>query len=361
MASRLLLESGSPDGYLLEDSSGILLLEATAYSLVVDPGSFALTGTAAALKRGLKLAADIGAFSHTGTAASLEISYKVSGAAGSFSLTGVSAGLLVSRKVLASAGSINISGTAAGLLFGHKVVSSTGDFIITGSSVTLSKGFTLSTAAGSFSIVGSAVTFALNRRLAVDTGAITLSGSAVSFILTIPPPIVATISLAARLDNANIVLQSSLVNETIIRVGKLNITVTGLNSLLSNYSFDASIVLNLSATGSLANLTLLGGLMAVDNQNIRLYAGDSKVLSVTVADATDIAGSTITFTVKRDNTVIFTQTGTITGLKTFTVSLIPSNTSGLVGAYKHGTKLVDGSGNVNTIMLGELFVDPAVS
>jgi len=35
MADRLLLESGTPDGYLLEDGSGVLLSERTGYSNVV--------------------------------------------------------------------------------------------------------------------------------------------------------------------------------------------------------------------------------------------------------------------------------------------------------------------------------------
>ena len=43
MADRYLLESGAPDGYLLEDGSGVLLLEQTADTALANPESGGLT------------------------------------------------------------------------------------------------------------------------------------------------------------------------------------------------------------------------------------------------------------------------------------------------------------------------------
>lgn len=44
MADRYLLESGAPDGYLLEDGSGVLILEGAGYDFTLDAGAITIAG-----------------------------------------------------------------------------------------------------------------------------------------------------------------------------------------------------------------------------------------------------------------------------------------------------------------------------
>jgi hypothetical protein len=78
--------------------SGVFLSEtmgqaAAAYSLSVDAGAFTLTGNAAGLYRGLKLATETGAFTLTGNAAGLTRGLSLSAETGVFTLTGNAAAL----------------------------------------------------------------------------------------------------------------------------------------------------------------------------------------------------------------------------------------------------------------------------
>jgi len=78
-----------------------------------DAGSYALTGSAAGLKAGRKLAGDAGSYSLTGNTATLDYSGSgsktLSADAGSYSLTGSAAALRAGRRVTAAAGGYRLA------------------------------------------------------------------------------------------------------------------------------------------------------------------------------------------------------------------------------------------------------------
>lgn len=90
MADRYLIETSAVDGYLLEDGTGVLLLEVVLnnYNLPVDPGSFALTGTAIGLRADHRLPVDSGSFTWTGTPVGLLAGRKIGIDSGNFLWTG---------------------------------------------------------------------------------------------------------------------------------------------------------------------------------------------------------------------------------------------------------------------------------
>lgn len=94
-------------------------VSASTYTLTSDSGSYALTGTDASLKLGLRLEAD----------------------AGSYSLTGANATLFEGKGIAADAGSYVVTGTAAILTANRTMVAASGSYAITGSSSVLSRTF----------------------------------------------------------------------------------------------------------------------------------------------------------------------------------------------------------------------------
>lgn len=90
-------------------------LSAAAYTLTASVGSFTLSGQAAGLKAGRKVAAGTGSFSLSGQPAGLRATRAVAAGVGSYALTGIPAGLAAARRVAAAAGSFILTGADADL------------------------------------------------------------------------------------------------------------------------------------------------------------------------------------------------------------------------------------------------------
>ena len=89
MADRYLLESGSPDGYLLEDGSGVLLLETTGFTVSLDAGSLSLTGQNVTLSySGPQITISPGSLTLTGQTLSFLRGYVMPVTTGTLTLTG---------------------------------------------------------------------------------------------------------------------------------------------------------------------------------------------------------------------------------------------------------------------------------
>jgi hypothetical protein len=110
VADRYLLESGAPDGYLLESGSGVLLLEAVAGDVTVSPsgvssstavGSASASGSAVVSATGVASAGNVGAVA-------------VSGAA-TVSASGVSAAWSVGTVTVTTGSSVSVTVPATGV------------------------------------------------------------------------------------------------------------------------------------------------------------------------------------------------------------------------------------------------------
>lgn len=106
-------------------------------SLSADPGSYAITGSAATFRRATKVAAEYGIYAITGAATTLEAGLKLVIDAGSYAITGAAATLLRGKTVAADAGTYTITGAAAALKSARTLVASFGSYVISGAAASL--------------------------------------------------------------------------------------------------------------------------------------------------------------------------------------------------------------------------------
>jgi hypothetical protein len=116
----------------------------THYTLTADGGSFAVSGTAATLRRSyVPLDADSGAFAVSGTDADLLVDRVLSADSGSFTASGTDATLTYDAAdathytLTAESGSISVSGTDATLRHDRMLASDSGSIAVTGTDATL--------------------------------------------------------------------------------------------------------------------------------------------------------------------------------------------------------------------------------
>lgn len=110
--------------------------------------------------------------------------------------------------------------------------------------------------------------------------------------------------------------------------------------------------------------------MILDNQDIPIYAGDSQLLSVAVTDisgnAVDISACTVKWAAVRGQTQVIykdTSNGGVTiddaTHGKYSVHLLSSDTTNLIGTYYHESIIIDTFGNVSTVLVGNLKVSPS--
>lgn len=112
--------------------------------------------------------------------------------------------------------------------------------------------------------------------------------------------------------------------------------------------------------------------MADTDQNITLYAGEIKTVSVTVTDLNagaveDLTSATISWKVKSGTTTALSKTvgsgitldsDPTTGV--FTISLQAADTSSLSGTYSHEARVTLSDGTVATLFTGQFRVIPTL-
>lgn len=170
---------------------------ATGITLAADPGSYALTGTAAGLKVTHRLVADAGSYAVTGTDANLTKQT-------SLSLLGVFSASLIpalwwdrtlspyawfaieaattpaapgSYTLTADPGSYALTGTAAGLTASRILGAGAGSYTLTGVNATISRVLALGAGAGSYALTGTDVGFRRALRLVAGSGSYALTGT----------------------------------------------------------------------------------------------------------------------------------------------------------------------------------------
>lgn len=114
-------------------------------------------------------------------------------------------------------------------------------------------------------------------------------------------------------------------------------------------------------------------------QNFTMYAGDTKIITVTVTDdddeAVDLTGATIRWQASRlvvdegfdADPLISKDNDTGGGIESaspstgvFEVTLDPDDTEDLSGLYYHEAEVIDADGNVATVMTGRMTVVPVL-
>ncbi len=182
--------------WVLHESKGLALFKTLArrvwvasasgnnYTLAASSGSFAISGTAAALKYNRVLPALSGSFAATGTAATLKRGYALQAASGSVSVSGTAAALKLARVLQAGSGSVDVTGTDATLsISSNKTLQAdSGSFAVSGSAATLKISRVLPTSSGSVQIGGVAAGLKYNRLLSVAPGSFAISGTDATLI-----------------------------------------------------------------------------------------------------------------------------------------------------------------------------------
>lgn len=183
----------------------------TGYTLAADPGTYALTGSAAGLRAGRLLSAAPGTYALSGSAAGLRATRRLAADPGTYAMTGSVAGLYAGRRLVAAPGVYTIDGLDAELIVtgggAFVLVADPGVYSITGSAAGLRAGRRLQAEPGVYAVTGSVASLLAGRYLAAASGVYALTGAAASLLaarrLTAAPGLytvagsAATLSLAA--------------------------------------------------------------------------------------------------------------------------------------------------------------------
>tara|TARA_R110000868_G_scaffold162439_1_gene393650 strand:- start:7768 stop:9459 length:1692 start_codon:yes stop_codon:yes gene_type:complete len=153
-------------------------------TLLVDSGTYNLTGNDISLKAAFKSAIGNGAYNLTGTATGLLVERKLSIDIGSYSLTGQSVNFSTSYSLISGIGSYALSGNEVDLKAARKVITDNGAYNLTGSSVELiytpaGGGDILVIDSGSFVLNGADVGLVVSRRSTIESGNYNLTGQSI--------------------------------------------------------------------------------------------------------------------------------------------------------------------------------------
>jgi len=186
---------------------------------------------------------------------------------GSFAVSGTAASLELGRKVAAASGSFAISGTAATLKKNLPLVAGSGTFAVTGTAATLRHAYKLAADAGSFAISGTAASFAFS-------GAGDLRGTLTGQVPSVTNPMVATGSV--------VVSVGDLVFGTMSQQTQLTATTTITDNLGNTYAFvnagtDAGFV---SGRSFYSRVTVAGTLTTVNVPAVASGSSASIVVDV---------------------------------------------------------------------------------
>jgi hypothetical protein len=113
----------------------------TSYTLTALPGTYASSGTSAALKAARRVAATAGTYALTGTAASLKAARRLTASATTYTYTGTAATLTKtgggSHTLVAGSGTYAVTGTALALRLRLGVTAGSGTYTLTGTAAVL--------------------------------------------------------------------------------------------------------------------------------------------------------------------------------------------------------------------------------
>jgi len=143
------------------------------YTLAVDVGSYALTGTTVDFLRAYSLAADVGSYALTGTAVDFVWARSMVVDPGVYALTGTAVDFVRGYTLVVDVGSYSLTGTSVDLLLGRLIVVDPGAYTLTGTDVTFtlsSTTYTLAVDPGVYTVTGTAVTLVAPAMVIVTVG-----------------------------------------------------------------------------------------------------------------------------------------------------------------------------------------------
>jgi hypothetical protein len=170
-----------PGSYALSGTAATLTVQR---KISVDPGDYHLAGTAINLLAGRRIAADPGIYVLTGGAAEIThiIGRFIHPDEGVYTLTGTPARLLVGRKMSVDSGSYAFTGSPVDWVYRRCIKATPGVYTFTGAPAQLLIGYRLKATPGIYVLNGTPVDL-INRRLIADSGAYVLSGSPASLLV----------------------------------------------------------------------------------------------------------------------------------------------------------------------------------
>ncbi len=171
-------QNGTTDTRTIMERTMVAIREATAqdFELLVDTGTYSVTGQDATPKGGFKVISNTGTYSLAGQDSILKGGFKVLSDFGTYSLTGQDAVLKGGFLVSANTGSYALSGMDAVLKGGFKFLANTGAYALTGVDTNLLKSFLMLANTGGYTLTGVDTNLLLDFVMVANTGAYSLSG-----------------------------------------------------------------------------------------------------------------------------------------------------------------------------------------
>jgi hypothetical protein len=156
---------------------------AAAFSLSTDAGSYAVTGSAAALSVAFPISATAGSYAVTGSAATFARGYVLQATPGSYAVTGAAASLRSARVVSGAAGSYAVTGTAATFSRRYALTGAAGAYDLAGLPANLLRTGQreIVLAPGTYTLTGADALALVTRVLSAAPGSYTLTGTDAAF------------------------------------------------------------------------------------------------------------------------------------------------------------------------------------
>jgi len=156
------------------------------YSLTLDAGAYAYTGSSVSLAANRALTIDSGSYTYSGSAISLSVGRAITLGAGTYAYTGNAVNVKASRKISIDNGSYSYTGNAVTLTYNpsggptYQLTLDAGIYNYTGSASPLAANRKLAIDSASYSYNGSDSQLSAGRAITVTPGSYSISGQDVS-------------------------------------------------------------------------------------------------------------------------------------------------------------------------------------
>jgi len=162
------------------NSIGAFIQTAGGETLIVDSGTFTISGTAIPLFASFNTSAESGSYSLAGTDVTLQAVTGLIVDSGSYNLTGTDVGLIFGYSITAETAAYTLIGTSQLLRADINISANTGAYSLLGTETPIRHDANTSASSGVFNIAGTNVNLAANYVIIAATTSYTLTGSNVT-------------------------------------------------------------------------------------------------------------------------------------------------------------------------------------
>jgi len=229
------------------------------YSLSVDAGTYASTGSAVAIGRSFPIAAEAGTYASAGSAVEVKPGFRVQAGAGSHATAGTAVELKPGFRVNADVGTHTTAGTDATLTFlnAYRLSVDAGVYASTGQAIALTLVTTAGIAADAGAYIASGQPISLSHSMPADIGTYALAGPEITLTKTAGSTYTLTVENAAYTVSGT---EAESIEDKVLETSVGSHAVTGIAATLTKTTIFtiAADAGTYATSGTSATLTKVG-------------------------------------------------------------------------------------------------------